>query len=144
MVNTIKGYSLEELLKAVEEPISAVIISHQYLVLLVNLVLVIKLTGKKKVDDEDIELFSKMSVPDKISLMWKSTHLENKGGLRRDLTEINRIRNKFAHKMFTEKAEIKEYLNREFIEDYKKKAIGCSKELWQIYNSVYTEVRERQ
>jgi len=74
---TKRGLSLNDILESEKEPISIVIISHQYLTMLIELALSIKITGRYKVLDKDIELVSRSPLPTKAALLLASAGKKN-------------------------------------------------------------------
>jgi len=133
-----RSLSLKDLLESGKEPVSVVIISHQYLAMLIDLAISIKITGRYKVSDKDTEQISRVSLPTKASLLLASVGKKSPELIEK-LKEMNRIRNEFAHQMFTEKGIVAKYLTAEFIDSFKNKALTCEKELNQIYNDIYKE-----
>lgn len=136
--NLSRGLSLKDLLESEKEAVSIVIISHQYLAMLIDIAISIKITGRYKVSDKDTEQISRIPLSTKASLLLVSVGKKNQELIEK-LNEINKIRNQFAHQMFTEKGTVAKYLTAEFINSFKNKALACEKELNQIYKSIYNE-----
>lgn len=130
-----KEAQLEFILSSVKEPWSVIMIAHQYLSLILNLTISTVIIKNHYIEDRTLLKVDRISFPTRIGLLIDAGLIDKK--LAKELKKINYERNNFAHKIFTEDSEkfVKERLNQDFLEKYKKNAIYCSKELYRAYEA---------